>query len=477
MVKILLPILFFVFTTFAQPVNHAWAYYKMGDQDCAADKHCFKDGDLVEVIDPNEQPGNPADYEISDEMKAIFFVTKIPTGRIPILRGLARDSLEPDHPDYKLRRAKLDLDDVASRLKISRAALDELRFDKEPFELDAFGKTDPIEARTKDSKLTGVRVKDVNAWTGGDVTVGPGGTYATHVALEADAGTFTSNSTVTVVGDIVEGTLINFNNDFGAFDVDFNGGGYTISCNQSNWLIIFRPAKTGTIRFYNYNFKRILAASSASVGLFETGSTTAGILHIFNSTFDGGGLTGAGITVTSTSQEVDIFQVLIYNGGGNGSALRWTDSQPGSTVENITLRNYATGLQDGGVDVLTARNVASLDNSVDYFDLGTLTAFEKCASSDATGSDASLRNLTPGDVFQSTTPGDANFLLPVAGSALQDAATPTLWTTDLNGNPNTNYIGALQAVAPAGNRGKYQFPKYTPEKYRVEKYGLPKYHY
>ena len=69
--RLLLTLLILASSAFSA-TDYAIAVFKIGDQES---KTPYKDGELIEIIDPNEQGDN---FVLSDEMQTIFLCVKVP---------------------------------------------------------------------------------------------------------------------------------------------------------------------------------------------------------------------------------------------------------------------------------------------------------------------------------------------------------------------------------------------------------------
>jgi len=456
--RLLLTLLILASSVFSA-TDYVIAVFKIGDQ---VSSNPYLDGELIEIVDPNEQAGN---FVLSDRMQTIFYCRRIALNKKTQYRnymkvngsGKSKCILRPN----KLSKEEKELLRDESAIKPIQN-IDESVFD--------FG----------DNLNSNAKVKDKNAWVGGSVTVGSDGDYATWALLVADLGTFTSDGTATQISNVTETISSILGNSVSSYTMILDGGNYKI--NHVNRIMYYTPeSSTGTGIIKNFHTVRTADAAANTVPAIVTTDVSTSITYSFyNNKFDGGGFNGRGLDLSDNTPICDVYNNLFINYNGNiGSiGLKTTLVNTSTVISGNTFLNCDIGLDFNSQD-MEAQNNASFCTSTDYFSTGSLTMFSKCASSDATGSEAGLQSLVANTVFQSTTSTDVNFLYPVKDEALYGAgANPTISGHDTYFN---NYpiilgdvdIGANGLLRSAYNphQGKYfrfgsTFPEWSRRKLR-----------
>lgn len=384
------------------------AVFKIGDQES---KTPFLDGELIDVIDPNEQPYLWSG--LSDEMQTIFYCRIIPIEKRDQYRGYLRDLEKPNKPKCILRPDRLTSEEQEElRDKYAKKTLEEI--DESKFD---FGEDLTPNPKTEDQ----------NAWTGGNVTVGSGGTYATWATLIADLGTFTSDGIGLQISDVTETTSPVVSNNIGSNTMIFDGGKYNI--NHINRIMYYGPEGTGVAIIREFNPVRTADAGADFVpAVIITLVDTTITIKIYNSLFDGGGFSGTGLEVADDTPICHVYNNILidYNGTTSSTGLDIFSAHTSSIIENNTIYNCGIGMNFGSNDCHGLNN-AAFENNTDYSSTTLLATFSKCASSDATGSESSLRNLTTSDEFESLVSTDSDFLVPkITGTLYGAGANPTI---------------------------------------------------
>ena len=257
--------------------------------------------------------------------------------------------------------------------------------------------------------------------------------YATWELAIADlAFPLTGDLTLTGEADatITTGFFVNDVNLAG-HTLTFDGGGYSYQHNTGESLIRIDEPKgaDSQVIIQNWKIKRLVDASPTFHGIvyIYRPQVNSQIFTIRDCSFDMNDKKGHGI-------------ILIYNLGGVAATTYITNVVSwGCTTGSDSLGSAYAGItyyDDGfstyvncdaenctiydcegvGFEVGSGqgdlKNVACFDNGTDFANTGSLNLFSKCASSDATGSEAGLRNLTAADCFESLTDTDADFLYP-----------------------------------------------------------------
>lgn len=275
----------------------------------------------------------------------------------------------------------------------------------------------------------GAKGNPLRAWTGGNVTVGSGGTYTSWKQLTDFTGTFASNGTATALEASVQTVDITFVNDVGNYEMTLDGDGYGFDHSSTRFGFIIQPTSTGKVYVKNFSFTRSTGASSAYAAVIIGGASNSGTVYLIDNIFNAGGYSCSGYRINNSAPIVYMYNNILYNSGvsSKGVVVDSSDGNVSSIYENNVIFDFAEGF-DMNSNTGTLKNNSCFDNSTrDYSDVGSLTAFDKCASSDTTGSEAGLRNLVAATVFQSLTDTDENFLWPVRDESLFGAGVnPTI---------------------------------------------------
>jgi len=122
-----------------------------------------------------------------------------------------------------------------------------------------------------------------------------------------------------------------------------------------------------------------------------------------------------GLTLWSGSNQVDVYNIIVKNSLDRG-LLVWSTVTANFSIENITSYNNLYGFYFKTNPILGVSNCASYDNTTNDYNGTANIAFSKCASSDATGSEAGLQSRTFATDFE-----DATDFLPTTDGALYGA--------------------------------------------------------
>lgn len=425
-------LLLFALTTLssASPqVNHAVVVFKIGDQEA---KQPYKDGELVEVIDYNEQIEG---YILSLDMFRIFYCKKIPIERLNFYRSKTRQYDEhtdkPPKAQCFLRPERLTKEE-RENLRNPNAIKDYSTLIEDYIDCDNLDQLETLDESTVDfgdDLEYNPPAEDHNAWVGGAVTVGSGGIYATWTALGADAGTFTSHGTATQISALTYSTNSGFTNTYGIYNMILDGGNYLLTAtNRAVHGIVWNAeGSSAGNEMRNFNMNRTTNETSGISNIYLWGVdniSTINIHHnIINGTHNDTRYTN-GIRCSDNTPIVNIYSNVIY---GCNKGMELTQINNSSKVENNTIYDCATYGIGAGNFAISMSNNASFDAGTDYANTGSLLVFSKCASSDATGSEVGLQSLVAATVFQSVTSTDSIFLWPVQGDALDSAGVnPTI---------------------------------------------------
>lgn len=400
--------------------NYIDLWVKVGDQETAeGSEHLgFKDGMPIQIINPNVD-----NFIVSDDMKRIFSCIRLPlamqaeaaTWCIPNQFG---DNI--DKSNYRVRSKLFNFKELELATGIENLEVD-LRSKKTVDIIDCSNLD--VNSLVKDSAILNAPAKDLNAWVGGAVTFGSGGTYLTIVLMAADAGTFTSSGTATLVSSITETSFSNFANNIGIYDLTITGDwingvsatGYTISSNYNVTFTLFWSG-SGSGTFSVKNTKWIALASVEFLRVNST-STHTGIFEVKDNFFDMAAFSSTQVLrVSQSSVCVRCSNNIVVSSRGTAVKIDASGGHADSIYEGNFLFDCTTGFDFVSEPGKAQDNYTS--GTTCYSNTGGLSVYSKCASSDATGSEVGLQSLAAATVFQSVTPTDANFGVPVFGGAL-----------------------------------------------------------
>jgi hypothetical protein len=386
-------------------VDYIDVYFRRGDLGTR------KDMQVVGLIDYREQLDG---FEISNRMKEIYLVASIPKSwRQTVLDRVIESEDEKTEDrwvldkdmfsvDFRSKLYKNDETEATNTLIDNVVIIDEMIINDYIKNVDKFNK-----------------VKDINAWVGGAVTVGSAGTYATWVALAADIGTFTSNGTATMISNLTQVAQATFTNTIGIYDMVFNGDQNLLTISHSgsgiNWQS--EGSSTGN-KVMNFKTRRLtngLATVRAAFEFASIGNTHT--INIHHNRIDGNNLTGAGIRPGDGTVILNIYSNIIFDCGNYGMFFSGGTGNASNKYENLTVLNSGIGIQVNN-NAGSMIDIAVFDCATDYSNTGFLSTFSKCASSDATGSEVGLQNLTAATVLQSLVDTSDVFLWPVRDESL-----------------------------------------------------------
>lgn len=293
------------------------------------------------------------------------------------------------------------------------------------------------------------------AVTSGDYTVGSSGNYTTWKLALDDVyrQSLTGNITFTQISDTTETSAWP--------KCEITNNGYTMKMTSNNphfgdptkgWKITSSTGRviwiawgsTGLFEICNLNFDFTGAAAFNQIVCYGAGKSI--IIHDNICLF---GSTGSNFVEINTNENVTCYNNIVYIGN--------MYSRIGGYYSNKNFYNCSqySGTQGFHNSAFNLYNCASFGNST--LDFGTMTGtFTKCASSDASGSEASLRSLTTANCFKSVDPANSGFLDILQGGDLWEKGSSDLasnQTTDIRGRTIPNGMGLYSiGASTAWNR-------------------------
>jgi hypothetical protein len=344
-------------------------------------------------------------------------------------------------------------------------------------------------------------VYDRYAIASGSYTIGASKNYATNALFFADhAATYTGNLTGTIQTNVTETAVSSTSSAMAGHTLTHTsdtdplgvfGSGRIISLNAATDLIswyriLCTSASAANVNISKLNYKMIATgATNYQSIMYHVPASSGIVINMSGCLFDCNGRAFRTVILGGTGVVYKVFNCIACNGYAP-NANQYTEgfvfasTAAGFLFENCTAYNFigiagnnswptaGQGLVSG-IDVSncpgTIRNCASFGcsthngvNFVDYIyytgsafadGLGTTITATKCASSDTTGSEAALRDLSSAE-FVSVTIADANFLRAAANRKLWNSGAALSITANnvgVRGNarpwmPSTYSIGA-----------------------------------
>lgn len=420
--------------------------------------------------------------QIDRRMKPKIVELLSPVGYAKILDPMGLPIPDPDL--YKVRGGILPFVDLASFCKVSITELRDQINAKAPLNGLLLG-----EEIFKSSLLIKPEgISDKASIAGGNCTVGSGGAapnYLTWALFGSDIATLTSNLTATQVANTAETAQCAINVALAGFTLtltsntnplgNFGAGWLTTTPSIGNnvaWLALTCSSVSpgAIIALSNLNLKMLdTNLYPMEVGLY---SNTANIINKINDCLiNGNGKNCLGaVKLMAINTIVQMFNCVLVGGHSGGlyaaGIYNLASTNTASIFSNITVYDFTATIQNGGFlnylnTAFTIKNLACFGNTLDFcygssFTPGVGNALaSKCASSDATGSEAGLRSLVTANQFQSTTltDGDLYLKLKEGATLLETGVAPGIAenTYGIRGNARPHgalySIGADEAVA------------------------------
>lgn len=281
------------------------------------------------------------------------------------------------------------------------------------------------------------------AVTAGNYTVGSGGDYSNWAAAIADTDGLTGNLTFTQISDVTDNTAFTINIALNGYTLkltsnkrhygNFSGGWKTtLSMNRtSNYCIgITSTSKSAGAKIIidglNFDYTGTITNYAGTINLL---SNTTAITHIIsNSLFSSAGLNIQHIRTGAAKSVLNAHNVVAAN-SRHGIILVTVHTS--TLIENCTFygmqsaeEGKSSGIANYANAYVTIRNIAAFGNSRDFtysssYTSGMGNALNyKCASSDGSGSEAGLINLTTADQFQSLDIADGDLFLKLKSTSV-----------------------------------------------------------
>ena len=441
---------------------------------------------VIDFVDePDWQEGAQIDWltnAFSDHHRHIYIVVEVSVDHVPYLREMVRqyDNVEDaegneiEGSNYAPRTGAMfggSIDDFCSAVGITRERF--LSSESLPI-IDCTGMS--IGVWTLDNlNCTFEYVTDTAAWTAGTASIQAGGSgdYLTGAAYSADIGwgSLTGDIAGSYDSAITETASVDFDGDNQTYNTTLTSGsdhlgnplaGNLIGINHNDIGIQCRIDGAGGFFCIEKLYLKNIGGSTNSI-ISVVGMTNAHDVKITRCLFDQNGVGETVLNINDADATMHIYLNKIWSWDDNGEYGISLTNHAGaaSVIENNTL--YLAGAVGNPRGIIAnnlggtyRNNLIVIDDNFSFVAVGSATGYNNYSSGD-TGEDADFSvgssNIASGTtaVFVSVDDTSADFLKPVASSAIDGTATsPTLWSFDIAGNPYNGTIGAQQIVA-AGN--------------------------
>jgi len=268
--------------------------------------------------------------------------------------------------------------------------------------------------------------------------------------------TLTGNLTFTQISNVTETAGTSWaGSNFGGYKLKLtstvhNGDptqGYltTLSfISSANWIYFNAPGGAGSVEISNLKF----TYTTTAIALIKDLNTASASYWIHDILITNGN--GYGGLIDSSSAASTVFNnIAAYN---ISYILVNSSASDNVTFINLTIYTCTTGFPNIASGTYNLYNCAVFMAGTCY---GTgYSVFQKCASQDASGSEASLRSLTAANCFASLTNTDKNFLDVKINGPLWKTGYAILasgQTKDIRGRPLPTNIGTKYTIGVAGS--------------------------
>lgn len=436
-------------------LDRAVAMLKVGDNGE------YLEGMPIEVIEEREW-GKPLEKILSENCRRVYVPLLISEAMVPVFKAWMEPTgfkaelgpMETPEPStaYRIRNRMIPLDALATatgNVNLVKDARDSAKI------LPLIDGTSISENIAVDSQtISPIRgIPDLNAISGGSVTVGSGGTYATWALLITDVIGLTGHLTATQISAITETGTTALNVAMNGYNITFTsnshpngdfGAGWLTTCTfnlnaQTVLQFINTSGSSATMTLSHLNFKYTGTVTGNYGNFIRYTTATTNITNAMNDClFDANSKEIQCIRLQHASAVVKAYNVVCTGGAAAGAkfcgGLTTVFAHVSCVFENMSIYDFSGADAAHGNcvwnysdDAYTLTNIAAFDGTACYAygagatsGLGSATA-NKCASSDASGSEAPLRNLVAATVFQSVTIGDGEtFVKPVSGQSLNE---------------------------------------------------------
>jgi hypothetical protein len=281
--------------------------------------------------------------------------------------------------------------------------------------------------------MRGDLIPDLNSHSTGSFTVGTtGADFPTWVSACADIANLTGNLTYTQIDVTTEtvgaalskalaGYTLKFTSDTSPLGKFASGRITSISATTVHcFTLTVTAASASSFIIERLNIKKTGIASAAWVVFLLTGAATNGIITFRDSLINCDGKHG--YCIDQAGGPINAYNIVNANALTAGLYLT---ANSASIFENITNRACVSGA-NANSKTGTFKNIASFGNTTaDFSNTASLTAFTKCASGDANGSEAGLRSLTEANEMISTDITNANFMRVKGGGKCANGGAAT----------------------------------------------------
>lgn len=320
-------------------------------------------------------------------------------------------------------------------------------------------------------------VEDTAVWTTGiaSIQAGGGGDYISQATFSADTSLGSADLGCKYDSAVTETGTSTYDGNHGAYTIEIYDGspclgdptaGNLVTVNISSRFIYDRLDGSGDFKVHDL---RVVHSNDGERTITTSGVIGGHYVCFYNNMVDYNSTNPATAGVYNTDPDalLKAYGNVLWGINGTGYAIYTLGS--GSYAENNTIYcPDGRGITANNTDLVCRNNIVIANVSYAFAGISTAASGYNNYSAGTTGEDADFStgsdNITSGTtaVFVSTDDTSSDFLKPVAASAIDGAATtPTLWTTDIAGNPYNGTIGAQQIVAAGVAAGPYVAEPYS----------------
>ncbi len=295
---------------------------------------------------------------------------------------------------------------------------------------------------------------------------GTGETYSDYTVLLADVFTAlfgnmearqTSDQTLVNAASLIT-NLQTYDFSYTSNNPHFGNvkSGWTTTINHNGHGIHFvcTGSAGGGVKIGGISLIRTVDSALATTGLLVGQNPIATYQHFGNLFIDGNGKTGVG--ARSFSSSVNFFNLAIRDCSNEG-ILSLNQLNGEVVFEQILVHGCVAGVKLYGYDQNTFKNVACVDNEIDYVEINSAVG-DYCIDSDDTAENGDwgtgtnmINGVTPEAEYEldPTKRGYAG-ILETAPNANSSGIHPTTDPNLMEGNAQVAEIGPKQVVLPAG---------------------------
>lgn len=314
----------------------------------------------------------------------------------------------------------------------------------------------------KDHKLTDPKIPDKNAISSGNYTIGVSKNYSTLTSawadldnlqgdLNFDLQTAITQTVATSGSAVLHGHTLSHTSNYKHYG-DPTRDVNLVSVNYNASMCRLEFEGPGTLTFSDWYMKRVTTETPGSSADFKLQNTDIALdIYFSNIMHDGNGLINGCLYSYDVTPTIYLKNFKVWDCNDAGFYIE--NGNANSVYENITIYNSTNywGFRVASGQPGKANRIASFGGADGDFDMGSFSIFNKCASSDASGSEAGLRNLVAANCFVSLDDTNTEFLKIKSSGALAGGANSTSYlvnnVVDIAGysRPSTGSIYSVGA--------------------------------